>query len=125
MKKYLLFLLFLAFSTMLAAQQTPRVEQLGNQKRREIYVNDIGYDSLKFTISGKNDTILREYCSKNGRVWQIEWADSAHTYDVQGRMRVVTYEKGNTEKCFVYHFLSYSYNSTGVLSKRNYSTRAD
>ena len=125
MKKYLLFLLFLAFSAMLAAQQTPRVEQLGNQKRREIYVNDIGYDSLKFTILGKNDTILREYCSKNGRIWQTAWADSAHTYDVLGHLRVVTYDKGKTEKGVVYQFLSYSYYSTGVLSRRNYTTRTD
>ena len=89
MKKYLLFLLLLTSADVLFAQQTPRVEQLGNQKRRETYVNDIGYDSLKLTILGKNDTILREYCSKNGHIWQTEWADSAHTYDVQGRMRVV------------------------------------
>ena len=50
MKKYLIFLLFLAFSTMLAAQQTPRAEQLGNQKRRETYTNQFGSDSMRYTI---------------------------------------------------------------------------
>ena len=125
MKKSLLFLLFLAFSTAIVAQQTPRVEQLGNQKHRDIYVNDLGYDSLKLTILGKNDTILREYCSKNGRIWRIEWADSSHSYDVQGHLRAVYYDKGKTEKGVVYQSLSYSYYATGVLNRRSYTTLAD
>ena len=124
MKKYLLFLLILTSADVLFAQQTPRVEQLGNQKRRDIYVNDLGYDSLKLTILGKNDTILREYCNKNGRIWRMEWADSSHSFDVQGHLRAVYYNN-KTEKGVVYQSLSYSYYPTGVLSRRSYTTGAD
>ena len=65
MKKHLFFLLFGALSTAIIAQQTPRVEQLGNQKRRETYLNQFGNDSLKFTISGQKGTILTTFHSDN------------------------------------------------------------
>ena len=117
MKKYLLFLLFLAFSTLLAAQQTPRVEQLGNQKRRETYVNCYGYDSIAFTIAGKNDTLIRAYFRDNGRLHSKKWAkDSTYQYDVFGQLREVYYDK-NEDMDDVLSGASLSYYYDGKLSK--------
>ena len=97
MKKYLIFLLFLAFSTMLAAQQTPRVEQLGNQKRRETYANQFGYDSMRYTILGQKDTLLAEYFANNGKLRRKEWKqDSTYVYDALGQLRVVYYDNDRT-----------------------------
>ena len=60
MKNYLFFILFIAFLNGLLAQQTPKIKQLDAQKRPETYVNRRGVGSIKFTISGKNDTLLTE-----------------------------------------------------------------
>ena len=114
MKKSLLFLLFLAFSTLLTAQQTSRVEQLGDQKRRETYVNEFGYDSLKFTISGKNDTVFTETYRINGRIESKIWGkDSTYIFDGLGRLREIWYQPNETT-----HTPNVSYYSNGEIKER-------
>ena len=123
MKKSLLFLLFLAFSTVMVAQQTPRIEQLGNQKRRETYTNRFGYDSVRFTILGQNDTFLAETLRENGRISQQDWRkDSAHRYDVFGRLRDVFYLHDPIPKGSPFKGPNIHYHFNGALSKRRYKT---
>ena len=108
MKKSLLFLLFLVFSTLLAAQQTPRIEQLVNQKRRETYVNRFGYDSMRYTILLPHDTLLTEKYYLSGHIDTKTWTnDSVHVFDNLGRLREIYYAHDK------------------VLIKPNYNTSPD
>ena len=124
MKKSLLFLLFLAFSTAIVAQQTARVVQLGNQKRTETYVNPFGKDSIKFTILGQKDTILTEEYYANGRIDTKIWTnDSIHVFDNVGRLREIYYAADKTTaKLSVNYAPSISYYFNGEVEKRFHKT---
>ena len=119
MKKYLLLILCLTFSTVIAAQQMPRVEQLGNQKRRETYLNQFGNDSLKWDISGQKDTLLKAFHSDNGQLYRQEWAaDSVYVYDGFGQLRKVFYLKNPTPLEYERQPPNRSYYEYGVLKSQ-------
>ena len=122
MKKYLPFLLFLAFSTAITAQSTPRVEQLNNQKRRETYVNRLGYDSIQFTISSQKDTILRAFFADNGRLWRQVWADSTRIYDAFGQLREVYYTDSLTQQENTWFLPRLTYEFDGSLATQIFKT---
>ena len=114
MKKSLFFILFIAFSNGILAQQTAKIEQLDAQRHRETYVNRNGKDSIKFTISGKNDTLLTEQFLRMGQLKSKTWRkDSTHVFDVFGRLREVFYLRDDTSET-----PSISYHFNGEVSKR-------
>ena len=120
MKKSLFFLLFLAFSTVMVAQQTPRVEQLGDQKRRETYTSRFGYDSMRYTILRPHDTLLTEDYYLNGRIESKTWAkDSTHIFDNLGRLREIYYAfDKNLVRLRIRHTPNISYYFNGEMEER-------
>ena len=121
MEKHVFALLFLAFSTMLSAQQTPRTEQLDAQKRRDTYSNRLGYDSVQFTISTAKDTLLTTFFNLNGQLWRKEWVDSSYVYDVFGRLREVVDKRQLTKNGDNRYVATTRYNFDGSLMWRPYS----
>ena len=122
MKKHVFTLLFLAFSTMLSAQQTPRTERLDAQKRRDTYSNRLGYDSVQFTILMPKDTLLKAFFYENGRLLRSEWADSTHWYDAFGRLREVVYTRQPLSKRGNHTFSSAYYDFDGFMQRRPFTT---
>ena len=121
MKKYVFTLLFLAFSTMLSAQQTFRTEQLNAQKRRDTYSNRLGYDSVQFTISTPKDTLLKAFFYENGRLLRNEWTDSTHVYDVFGRLREVVYTRQPLSNRGYQNFSAAYYDFDGFMQRRPFT----
>lgn len=122
MKKSLFFILFIAFSNGLLAQKTAKIEQLDAQKRRETYLNRLGYDSVSFTIVGKNDTVLRTTFSENGRLFRREWQDSLHLYDIFGQLRAVYYAETDVPKQYKFQTTTFAYDFDGSLQSRRLKT---
>ena len=124
MKKYNIFLACILFIEALFAQQTPKIEQLDNQKRRETYLNQFGNDSLKFTILGLKDTLLKAFHSDNGQLYRQEWAaDSVYVYDAFGQLRKVFYLKNPTLMEYERQPPNRSYYENGVLKSQYNKTQ--
>jgi hypothetical protein len=85
MKSPILILCFIAFYTSLFAQN-PRIETFGD-RRIEAYWYAKGFDSVRYTVRGKNDTFKIEKLHRSGKTDKITWQkDSMYEYDVLGRL---------------------------------------
>jgi WG containing repeat len=84
MKFTILFLSFIACTTVIYAQN-PRIQSIGD-RRIETYFSKKGYDSVQFTIVGKNDTVQKSFFYNNGKMSSTSWKnDSSTQFDILGR----------------------------------------
>ena len=112
MKQTLVFILLFCFSSTLFAQNTPLIKQLGNNQRTETYPFFIGGDSVRYTISGTNDTMLTELFWSSGQISSKAWRkDSIYYYYGFGQLAAKRYlsthqEKVNTTDSTIYYSLN-------------------
>ena len=89
MKNFCLTLtIIIAFSSFVFGQQKPVVTQINSTTRTETYASfKYHSDSLRFTIVGKNDTVLTEDFYANGQLKKQSWRnDSIYFFDKLGRL---------------------------------------
>ena len=92
MKQILLFFCFCLFFITLFAQNTPRVEQLGGNRRVETYPFYIGGDSVRYTIANTHDTMLTELFWLGGQISSKAWGkDSVYYYWKFGQLAAKRY----------------------------------
>lgn len=112
MKQTLVFILLFSFSSTLFAQNTPLIKQLDNNQRTETYPFFIGGDSVRYTISGTNDTMLTELFWSSGQISSKAWRkDSIYYYYGFGQLAAKRYlsthqEKVNTTDSTIYYSLN-------------------
>lgn len=86
MHKSLFFALFTALSSCLFAQTKPdKIDNLGTRQIETYFFKKTTYDSVRFTIKGKNDTVLTEKLYRNGQLSIKKWKkDSSYSFNNEG-----------------------------------------
>ncbi len=79
MQKSLLFFSLLWFSNTLFGQSKPdKTQILGDSRIETYFFKTTNYDSLRFTIKGKTDTVLEEKLYRNGQFDRRIWGTAIH-----------------------------------------------
>ncbi len=92
---------FLLFFSSLSAQRTPRIEQLGDNRRTETHDFMLGGDSVRYTILNAKDTLMTDVFGLNGEVMSRSWRkDSVYYYRQLGGLFAKKYSfyEGNNPK---------------------------
>jgi hypothetical protein len=86
MQKSILITFLMAFTSILFGQSKPnKIENVGDRRTELYYYSTTNYDSIRFTIQGKNDTVLTETFFRNGRIEKQIWKqDSTYKFTNQG-----------------------------------------
>jgi hypothetical protein len=86
MQKSLFTACLMAFSILLFGQSKPdKIENFGDRRTELYYFSDTNYDSTRFMIQGKNDTLWVESFYRNGRLEEKRWRrDSVYWFSSQG-----------------------------------------
>jgi WG containing repeat len=93
MHKSLFFALFTALSSCLFAQTKPdKIDNLRTRQVETYFFKKTTYDSVRFTIEGKNDTVLTERFYRNGQISIKRWKkDSSYSFNNEGLMEDKTF----------------------------------
>jgi hypothetical protein len=86
MQKSLFIALFMAITTCVFGQSQPdNITSLGNRRTETYYYKKTTYDSVRFVIQGKNDTVFMEELWRNGQSKVKDWVhDSLFSFNNQG-----------------------------------------
>jgi WG containing repeat len=94
MYKSLFAVLFTILSSCLFAQTKPdKIENLGTRQVETYFFKKSNYDSVRFTIEGKNDTVFTEKLYRNEQISIKKWKkDSSYSFNYEGLMEDKTFQ---------------------------------
>jgi hypothetical protein len=120
MQKLMLIAFLTAFSHSLLAQSKPdKIDNLGDRRTELYYFSATNYDSVRFTIQGKKDTVLTERFFLNGYLEERIWQDSSQEFTNCGILSYKTFLNKSDSSYNVVHLNEKGQPKTWIISKEN------
>jgi hypothetical protein len=120
MQKLMLLAFLTTFSPLLLAQSKPdKIDNLGDRRTELYYFSATNYDSVRFIIQGKKDTVLKEHFFWNGYLQEQIWRDSSQKFTNCGILWNKTFLNKSDSSYNVVFFNEKGQLKTWTISKEN------